>query len=141
MGVGIAVVAVVFVRVEVGANVARVAIVAVAAGVGLMWLQPINARDSITIKKIAVKTGVVFFDMVFLMQIPGMGLIFSMVVLSAIGDITRFSHPKKLVLRLSEKKSSLMKDLFDRSCQWQTQKNLALHDGDLILFAEIRGRP
>ncbi|MFO8035408.1 MAG: IS110 family transposase, partial [Anaerolineales bacterium] len=36
-------------------------------------------------------------DMVFLMQIPGMGLIFSMVVLSAIGDITRFSHSKKLV--------------------------------------------
>jgi transposase len=36
-------------------------------------------------------------DMVYLMQVPGMGLIFSMVVLSAIGDITRFSHPKKLV--------------------------------------------
>jgi transposase len=36
-------------------------------------------------------------DMVFLMQIPGFGLIFSMLVLSAIGDITRFSHPKKLV--------------------------------------------
>ena len=36
-------------------------------------------------------------DMVFLMQIPGMGLILSMVVLSAIGDITRFSHAKKLV--------------------------------------------
>jgi len=36
-------------------------------------------------------------DMVFLMQIPGMGLIFSMVVLSAIGDITRFSHAKELV--------------------------------------------
>jgi len=36
-------------------------------------------------------------DMVYLMQIPGMGLILSMVVLSAIGDITRFSHPKKLV--------------------------------------------
>jgi len=36
-------------------------------------------------------------DMVFLMQIPGMGLILSMVVLSAIGDITRFSHAKELV--------------------------------------------
>jgi len=36
-------------------------------------------------------------DMVFLMQIPGIGLIFSMVILSAIGDISRFSHPKKLV--------------------------------------------
>lgn len=36
-------------------------------------------------------------DMVFLMQIPGMGLILSMAVLSAIGDITRFSHAKKLV--------------------------------------------
>jgi len=36
-------------------------------------------------------------DMAFLMQIPGMGLIFSMVVLSAIGDISRFSDPKKLV--------------------------------------------
>ncbi len=36
-------------------------------------------------------------DMVYLMQIPGMGLIFSMVVLSAIGDIKRFSDPKKLV--------------------------------------------
>ena len=33
-------------------------------------------------------------DMVFLMQIPGMGLIFSMVVLSAIGDITRFPIPR-----------------------------------------------
>ena len=36
-------------------------------------------------------------DMVFLMQIPGMGLILSMAVLSAIGDTTRFSHAKKLV--------------------------------------------
>ncbi len=36
-------------------------------------------------------------DMVFLMQIPGMGLILSMVVLSAIGEIKRFSHAKKLV--------------------------------------------
>jgi len=36
-------------------------------------------------------------DMVYMMQIPGFGLIFSMVVLSAIGDMSRFSHPKKLV--------------------------------------------
>lgn len=36
-------------------------------------------------------------DMVYLMQIPGFGVLFSMIVLSAIGDITRFSHPKKLV--------------------------------------------
>ena len=36
-------------------------------------------------------------DMVYLMQIPGMGLIFSMVVLSAIGDISRFPDPGKLV--------------------------------------------
>ncbi len=36
-------------------------------------------------------------DMVYLMQIPGMGLILSMTVLSAIGDINRFSHAKKLV--------------------------------------------
>ena len=36
-------------------------------------------------------------DMVYLMQIPGFGLIFSMVILSAIGDIKRFSHPKQLV--------------------------------------------
>ncbi len=36
-------------------------------------------------------------DMVYLMQIPGLGPIFSMVILSAIGDIKRFSHPKKLV--------------------------------------------
>ena len=36
-------------------------------------------------------------DMVFLMQIPGFGLIFSMIVLSAIGDISRFERPKKLV--------------------------------------------
>ncbi len=36
-------------------------------------------------------------QMVLLMQIPGFGLIFSMVVLSAIGDIQRFSHPRKLV--------------------------------------------
>jgi len=35
-------------------------------------------------------------DMAFLMQIPGMGLILSMIVLSAIGDITRFSHPRHL---------------------------------------------
>jgi hypothetical protein len=34
---------------------------------------------------------------VFLMQIPGFGIIFSMIVLAAIGDISRFSHPKKLV--------------------------------------------
>jgi transposase len=36
-------------------------------------------------------------DMVYLMQIPGMGLILSLTVLSAIGDISRFSHAKKLV--------------------------------------------
>jgi transposase len=36
-------------------------------------------------------------EMVYLMQIPGLGLIFSMVILSAIGDIKRFSHSKKLV--------------------------------------------
>ena len=35
--------------------------------------------------------------MVFLMQIPGFGLLFSMIVLSAIGDISRFDSPKKLV--------------------------------------------
>jgi transposase len=36
-------------------------------------------------------------DMVFLMQIPGYGLLTSMILLSAVGDIARFSHPKKLV--------------------------------------------
>ena len=36
-------------------------------------------------------------DIVFLMQIPGFGIIFSMIVLSAIGDISRFERPKKLV--------------------------------------------
>ena len=36
-------------------------------------------------------------EMVYLMQIPGFGLIFSMVVLSAIGDISRFSDPKRLI--------------------------------------------
>ncbi len=36
-------------------------------------------------------------EMVYLMQIPGFGLIFSMVILSAIGDISRFADPKKLV--------------------------------------------
>ena len=36
-------------------------------------------------------------QMVLLMQIPGFGLIFSMVLLSAIGDISRFAHPKQLV--------------------------------------------
>ncbi len=36
-------------------------------------------------------------EMVYLMQIPGFGLIFSMVILSAIGDISRFSHPRELV--------------------------------------------
>jgi len=36
-------------------------------------------------------------DMVYLMQIPGFGILFSMIALSAIGDVTRFSHPKKLV--------------------------------------------
>ena len=36
-------------------------------------------------------------DMVFLMQIPGFGLLFSMIVLAAIGDISRFDSPKKLV--------------------------------------------
>jgi transposase len=36
-------------------------------------------------------------DIVFLMQIPGFGIIFSMIVLSAIGDISRFVRPKKLV--------------------------------------------
>jgi transposase len=36
-------------------------------------------------------------DVVFLLQLPGFGLIFSLVVLAAIGDIARFAHPKKLV--------------------------------------------
>ncbi len=36
-------------------------------------------------------------DMVYLMQIPGFGLLTSMILLAAIGDIERFSHPKKLV--------------------------------------------
>jgi transposase len=36
-------------------------------------------------------------DIVFLMQTPGFGLIFSMIALSAIGDISRFDSPKKLV--------------------------------------------
>ena len=36
-------------------------------------------------------------DMVYLMQIPGFGLLFSMMVLSAIGDISCFDSPKKLV--------------------------------------------
>ena len=36
-------------------------------------------------------------DMVYLMQIPGFGLLFSMITLAAIGDISRFESPKKLV--------------------------------------------
>jgi len=36
-------------------------------------------------------------DVVFLMQIPGFGLLTSMTILAAVGDISRFSHPKKLV--------------------------------------------
>lgn len=36
-------------------------------------------------------------EMVFLMQIPGFGILTSMLLLAAIGDITRFSHAKKLV--------------------------------------------
>ena len=36
-------------------------------------------------------------DMVYLMQIPGFGLLASMILLAAVGDIKRFSRPKKLV--------------------------------------------
>jgi transposase len=36
-------------------------------------------------------------DMVFLMQIPGLGVVLSMTVLAAIGDISRFEHAKNLV--------------------------------------------
>jgi transposase len=36
-------------------------------------------------------------DAVYLLQIPGFGLIFSLTVLAAIGDIRRFAHTKKLV--------------------------------------------
>ena len=36
-------------------------------------------------------------EMVYLMQIPGFGLLTSMILLAAVGDIERFSHPKKLV--------------------------------------------
>jgi transposase len=36
-------------------------------------------------------------EIVYLMQTPGFGIVFSMIVLSAIGDVSRFSHPKKLV--------------------------------------------
>jgi len=35
-------------------------------------------------------------DIVYLMQIPGFGIIFSTIILSAIGDITRFPNAKKL---------------------------------------------
>ena len=36
-------------------------------------------------------------DVVFLMQVPGLGIVLSMTVLSAIGDISRFEHAKNLV--------------------------------------------
>jgi transposase len=36
-------------------------------------------------------------EMVYLMQIPGFGILFSMIVLAAVGDISRFSSAKKLV--------------------------------------------
>jgi transposase len=36
-------------------------------------------------------------EIVYLMQLPGFGIIFSMIILSAIGDVTRFTHPKQLV--------------------------------------------
>jgi len=36
-------------------------------------------------------------DLVFLMQFPGFGVVLSMTVLAAIGDITRFAHAKNLV--------------------------------------------
>jgi len=36
-------------------------------------------------------------ELVYLMQIPGFGLLTSMILLAAVGDIKRFSHPKKLV--------------------------------------------
>ena len=36
-------------------------------------------------------------DIVFLMQIPGFGVLTSLILLAAVGDISRFSHPKKLV--------------------------------------------
>ena len=36
-------------------------------------------------------------EMVFLMQIPGFGLLTSMILLAAVGEIVRFSHAKKLV--------------------------------------------
>ena len=37
-------------------------------------------------------------EMVYLMQIPGFGLLTSMILLAAVGDIARFSHPKKLAV-------------------------------------------
>ena len=36
-------------------------------------------------------------EIVFLMQIPGFGVLTSLILLAAVGDISRFSHPKKLV--------------------------------------------
>ena len=36
-------------------------------------------------------------EMVFLMQIPGFGILTAMILLAAVGDISRFSHAKKLV--------------------------------------------
>lgn len=36
-------------------------------------------------------------DVVFLMQLPGFGILFSMIFLAAVGDISRFPSPKKLV--------------------------------------------
>ena len=36
-------------------------------------------------------------DVVFLMQVPGLGIVLSMTVLSAIGDISRFEHARNLI--------------------------------------------
>ena len=62
-------------------------------------VEQLEARKALIDQKLAEMSNTEPWDseIVYLMQFPGFGIIFSMIVLSAIGDISRFEHAKKLV--------------------------------------------
>lgn len=65
----------------------------------LLIIQQLEAQKAILDQKLAELSNSDPWasDMVFLMQVPGFGILFSMIVLAAVGDISRFPSPKKLV--------------------------------------------
>jgi transposase len=65
----------------------------------LQIVQQLEAQKAVIDQKLAELSNSAPWasDVVFLMQHPGFGILFSMIFLAAVGDISRFPSPKKLV--------------------------------------------